>query len=203
MRNYNLRRRAKRPDEPATAAQLDLLRELGAKPPAGITKKLATKFISTLIRAREWERSMPSEGQKRRLQFYGIDCSARWSRDDAGRIIDQYIKEHPESERAYHQWKRSQGIQDTEPKHKQQKPQPLISSSRARPGPWISLLNSGIRLAIHLSCLFLCVVGSGIGCVVGDKYKHTIIGMLAGFALLFVAYRLFFRWINKRGFLRT
>ena len=88
-------------DEPATAAQIGLLTQLGIAIPGGLSKGDAAAVLDGV--------HLPvSEGQIRRLTFYGLRVPS--SRREASRLIDEYIVAHPGSEEKYQRWKRDQGI---------------------------------------------------------------------------------------------
>ena len=88
--------------DPATERQLQLLRSKGINITATITKGEASDLIDQIVTG-------PSEGQCRRLSFYGLDVPT--TRDEASEMIDGYIEDHPEAEALYQDWKRSNGIQ--------------------------------------------------------------------------------------------
>jgi uncharacterized protein DUF4339 len=83
-------------DEPATEAQRAVLRSKRI-PYDGLTKKQASDLISTI-----WNGA--TEGQVRRLNFYGIN-SEGLSKKEAAVIIDDYIASHPDAETDYQLWK--------------------------------------------------------------------------------------------------
>ena len=83
-------------DEPATDAQKAVLRSKRI-PYEGLTKKQASDLIETIYNA-------ATEGQVRRLNFYGIN-SEGLSKREAAVIIDDYIATHPDAENAYQLWK--------------------------------------------------------------------------------------------------
>lgn len=85
-------------DEPATAKQISFLKVLGAP----IPNSLGIREASDLIE--EWKNRV-SDGQKRRLDFYGLAYAADITREQATALIDDYKKTHPESEAAYQEWK--------------------------------------------------------------------------------------------------
>jgi hypothetical protein len=90
------------PDEAATDKQIAYLRVLEAP----IERYLSVREASDLI---DRYRNRVSEGQKRRLKFYGLSYAPEITREDATELIDRYKSEHPESEAAYQAWKASQG----------------------------------------------------------------------------------------------
>jgi hypothetical protein len=83
-------------DEPATDAQKAVLRSKRI-PYEGLTKKQASDLIETIYNG-------ATEGQVRRLNFYGIN-SEGLSKREAAVIIDHYIATHPDAENAYQLWK--------------------------------------------------------------------------------------------------
>ena len=83
-------------DEPATDAQKNVLRSKRI-PYEGLTKKQASDLIETIYNG-------ATEGQVRRLNFYGIN-SEGLSKREAAVIIDDYIATHPDAENAYQLWK--------------------------------------------------------------------------------------------------
>lgn len=83
-------------DEPATDAQKAVLRSKRI-PYEGLTKKQASDLIETIYNG-------ATEGQVRRLNFYGIN-SEGLSKREAAVIIDDYIATHPDAENAYQLWK--------------------------------------------------------------------------------------------------
>jgi hypothetical protein len=89
-------------DEPATDKQIAYLRILEVP----IEDYLSVREASDLI---DQYRNRVSEGQKRRLSFYGLSYAPDITREEATELIDRYKSEHPESEAAYQAWKASQG----------------------------------------------------------------------------------------------
>lgn len=89
-------------DEPATDKQIAYLRVLEVP----IEDYLSVREASDLI---DQYRNRVSEGQKRRLNFYGFSYAPDITREEATELIDRYKSEHPESETAYQAWKASQG----------------------------------------------------------------------------------------------
>jgi hypothetical protein len=89
-------------DELATDKQIAYLRVLEVP----IEDYLSVREASDLI---DRYRNRVSEGQKRRLRFYGLSYVPDITREDATELIDRYKSEHPESEAAYQAWKASQG----------------------------------------------------------------------------------------------
>ena len=83
-----------RPDD-ATPKQTEYLRSIGHTVSGQITRKEAQRLIT----------GAPTEGQLRRLKFYGVPLSADANKEDASYAIDRYIREHPESEGSYQAWK--------------------------------------------------------------------------------------------------
>jgi len=82
-------------DEP-TEAQKAVLRSKRI-PYEGITKGQASELINTIYNA-------ATEGQVRRLSFYGIN-SEGLTKKEACLIIDDYIASHPDAENDYQRWK--------------------------------------------------------------------------------------------------
>ena len=66
---------------------------------------LTVREASDLI---DQHKNKMSEGQRRRLNFYGLTYEAGITREEATELIDRYKSEHPESEVAYQRWKASQ-----------------------------------------------------------------------------------------------
>jgi len=83
-------------NEPATDAQKTVLRSKRI-PYDGLTKKQAHDLIDTIYNG-------ATEGQVRRLKFYGIN-SEGLSKKKACVIIDDYIASHPDAENDYQRWK--------------------------------------------------------------------------------------------------
>jgi hypothetical protein len=83
-------------DEPATSAQKTVLRSKRI-PCDGLTKKQAHDLIDTIYNG-------ATEGQGRRLKFYGINSDGL-SKKEAAVIIDEYIANHPDAENDYQLWK--------------------------------------------------------------------------------------------------
>jgi len=83
-------------DEPATDAQKVVLRSKRI-PYEGLTKKQAHDLIDTMYNG-------ATEGQVRRLKFYGIN-SEGLSKKEAMVVIDDYIASHPDAENDYQRWK--------------------------------------------------------------------------------------------------
>ncbi|HEV3098173.1 MAG TPA: GYF domain-containing protein [Candidatus Udaeobacter sp.] len=84
-------------DDPATEPQLSLLASKGIRIQPGITKGEAHDLIEAAI-------NVVTDGQLRRLHFYGIDSNGL-TKDQASDLIDQYVAEHPEAEYQYQLWK--------------------------------------------------------------------------------------------------
>jgi hypothetical protein len=84
------------PDQ-ASPKQIAYLRSLGHVVRDGISKQEVERLFS----------GPPTEGQLRRLKFYGIRLPVDASKDDAATAIDRYVREHPESEIPYQAWKQS------------------------------------------------------------------------------------------------
>jgi hypothetical protein len=87
-------------DEPATDKQIAYLKVLEVP----IEDYLSVREASDLI---DQYRNRVSEGQKRRLSFYGLSYAPDITREEATELIDRYKSEHPESEAAYQAWKAS------------------------------------------------------------------------------------------------
>jgi hypothetical protein len=83
-------------DEEPTEAQKAVLRSKRI-PYEGITKGQASELINTIYNA-------ATEGQVRRLTFYGIN-SEGLTKKEACVIIDDYIANHPDAENDYQRWK--------------------------------------------------------------------------------------------------
>jgi len=83
-------------DDPATDAQKAVLRSKRI-PYNGLTKKQVSDLIETIYNG-------ATEGQVRRLQFYGINCEGL-TKKEACVIIDDYIATHPDAENDYQRWK--------------------------------------------------------------------------------------------------
>ena len=90
------------PEEPATDKQIAYLRVLEVP----VTGYLTVREASDLI---DHYKNKVSEGQKRRLDFYGLNYSSDLTREQATDLIDRYKSEHPESEAAYQTWKTARG----------------------------------------------------------------------------------------------
>ncbi|MBI4626781.1 MAG: DUF4339 domain-containing protein [Verrucomicrobia bacterium] len=75
----------------ATPAQIEQLRALGCDVPGKLTRLEAHRLIS----------GPPTEGQLRRLRFYGIALPEGACKADASELIDRYVREHWETEEAY------------------------------------------------------------------------------------------------------
>ncbi len=84
-------------DDLATEPQLRLLRSNDVAIHDGMTKGEAHDLIDALLNG-------PTEGQKRRLLYYGID-SIGVSKEQATELIDDYIAAHPDAEYGYQLWK--------------------------------------------------------------------------------------------------
>jgi hypothetical protein len=89
-------------DEPATDKQIAYLRVLEVP----IEDYLSVREASDLI---DHYKNRVSEGQKRRLGFYGLSYAPDITREEATELIDRYKSEHPESEDAYQAWKAARG----------------------------------------------------------------------------------------------
>ena len=90
-------------DEPATEKQIAYLKVLEAPVPEYLGMREASDLIE------KWK-NVASSGQKRRLDFYKIKYDPNITREEATALIDQFKKEHPESEQAYQDWKAQAGI---------------------------------------------------------------------------------------------
>lgn len=75
----------------ATPAQIETLRAKGIAVPVGLTRLQAQRLIS----------GPPTEGQLRRIQFYGIPLPEGAGKDEASDLIDRHIRENWDSEEAY------------------------------------------------------------------------------------------------------
>ena len=75
----------------ATAAQLESLRSIGRTEPGNLTRLEAHRLIS----------GPPTDGQLRRLKFYGITLAAGACKDEAAELIDRHMRENWDSEQAY------------------------------------------------------------------------------------------------------
>ncbi len=90
-------------DEPATPKQIAYLRVLEVP----IPEYLGLREASDLI---DQHKNRVSDGQKRRLDFYGLKYAPNTTREEATALIDAYKADHPESEAAYQAWKRANKI---------------------------------------------------------------------------------------------
>ena len=84
-------------NDPATDPQINYLRSIGVSVEAGLTKGRACQLID----------GEPTEGQLRRLKFYGIKQTRYVTKTDASELINSYKTQHPESEEQYQAWKLS------------------------------------------------------------------------------------------------
>jgi hypothetical protein len=84
-------------NDPATDRQITYLQSVGVAIEHGLTKGRACQLID----------GEPTEGQLRRLRFYGIPPSPYLTKQEASEVIDDYIAQHPESEEKYQAWKLS------------------------------------------------------------------------------------------------
>jgi hypothetical protein len=82
-------------NDPATDRQISYLRSNGVFIEEGLTKGRVSQLID----------GEPTEGQLRRLNFYGIKLTRYLSKKDASELIDSYKTQHPESEEQYQAWK--------------------------------------------------------------------------------------------------
>lgn len=90
-------------EEPAaTDKQIRYIIGLGGKVHDGMTIGEAGKIIDFLLT------NPITEGQIRRLTFYGYSDFEGMSKTDATKAIDAFIRTHPESEDRYQLWKLSQ-----------------------------------------------------------------------------------------------
>ena len=85
--------------EPATAKQISYLESRGISLRADATKGEAAALIDPA-----------SEGQVRRLKFYGTRLPQYLTKRYASTLINMHIRKHPESEAKYQQWKLDNGI---------------------------------------------------------------------------------------------
>lgn len=85
-------------NDPATDRQTNYLRSNGVGIEDGLTKGRAHQLI---------DGGEPTEGQLRRLNFYGIKLTRYRTKKEAAELIDSYITQHPESEEQYQAWKLS------------------------------------------------------------------------------------------------
>ena len=83
-------------DEEPTEAQKAVLRSKRI-PYEGINKGQTSELINTIYNA-------ATEGQVRRLTFYGIN-SEGLTKKEACVIIDDYVASHPDAENDYQRWK--------------------------------------------------------------------------------------------------
>jgi hypothetical protein len=110
------------PDD-ATQKQIAYLRSIGHVIPDRMSKNEVQRLFS----------GPPTEGQMRRLTFYGTVLPAGASKDDASMAIDSYVKAHPESEAAYQNWKHSAAANQITP----------VQSAATRARPWWKRIFSG------------------------------------------------------------
>jgi hypothetical protein len=82
-------------NDPATERQISYLRSIGVSIEDGLTKGRACQLIG----------GEPTEGQLRRLKFYGITPSPYLTKEEASEWIDGYEMQHPDSEEQYQTWK--------------------------------------------------------------------------------------------------
>ena len=83
--------------DPATEPQIRLLQSKGVRVQRDLTKGEASDLIEVIVNG-------ATEGQHRRLRFYGLD-SAGITKEQATDLIDRYIADHPEAEYQYQMWK--------------------------------------------------------------------------------------------------
>lgn len=86
--------------EPATEKQKSYLRDMSIPFPGDLLAGEASNLIGEGVR----EKSAVTEGQQRRLRFYGVN-STGFDKFEAMHAIDDYKAAHPESEAAYQRWK--------------------------------------------------------------------------------------------------
>jgi hypothetical protein len=82
-------------NDPATDLQKSYLRSIGVSIDVGLTKGRVSQLID----------GEPTEGQLRRLSFYGIKLTRYLTKKEASELIDSYKTQHPESEDQYQAWK--------------------------------------------------------------------------------------------------
>jgi hypothetical protein len=82
-------------NDPATEPQISYLRSIGIPIADGLRKGRACQLIG----------GEPTEGQLRRLTFYGITPAPYLTKEEASELIDGYMMQHPESEEEYQSWK--------------------------------------------------------------------------------------------------
>jgi hypothetical protein len=82
-------------NDPATDRQIAYLQSSGATMESRLTKGRACQLIG----------GEPTDGQLRRLAFYGIRVPRYLTKEEASDLIDGYITQHPESEEQYQAWK--------------------------------------------------------------------------------------------------
>jgi hypothetical protein len=90
-------------DEPATEKQIAYLRVLEVPIPDYLGLREASDLIDK-------HKNRVSDGQKRRLDFYGLKYPPNTTREEATALIDAYKADHPESEEAYQAWKSANKI---------------------------------------------------------------------------------------------
>ena len=104
---YRILERYRRPrgweEDPASDAQKRLLLSKNIPVPVGMTKGEAYAVISQILDG-------ATEGQIRRLHFYGIDPDGV-TKKEAAILIDDFIGKHPDAETDYQRWKMSSGEQ--------------------------------------------------------------------------------------------
>ena len=86
-------------NDPATEKQIACLEARGVFLAPNATKGEAAALIDPA-----------SDGQRRRLSFYGTRLPRFLTKEFASRLIDRHIRKHPESEEAYQRWKQERGI---------------------------------------------------------------------------------------------
>lgn len=82
--------------DPASAAQINLLSQHGVRVSSGLTKGEASDTIEAII-------NKVTEGQRRRLTFYNLAIPK--TKGEASAMIDAYISANPDAEKHYQQWK--------------------------------------------------------------------------------------------------
>jgi hypothetical protein len=87
--------------DPATERQLALLQSLSVDVPPNLCKAAASNLISATY-ARRWQGDPITEAQMGRLRRYGIHHTAETTKGEAARLIDAWLKAHPNAE-ARHQ----------------------------------------------------------------------------------------------------
>lgn len=104
------------PTDP-TLKQIKYLRSIGTELPSGTTRRDANRLIG----------GEATDGQTRRLRFYGI-YEDNLSKEEATSLIDAYIRKHPGSEAAY-QAERDKLIATASPPKSQRNREPVRPSA--------------------------------------------------------------------------